>query len=136
MTQVRYRFDKEIAVEQWLHLYRACDWNREWTARNAEVMLGHAYLVVTAWLGDEIIGTLTVLSDGLNYATIDDVVVHPQHRGRGIGSQLVRLAVEQVGHLEPHLEAVPGTVPFYESMGFVPNRGHTGMFWPPAAVLR
>jgi GNAT superfamily N-acetyltransferase len=125
-----YRFDKEIDITAWLRLFHACSWNQTWTSHHAEVMVTHAYLIVTAWHDDEIVGTLTVLGDGLNYATIDDVVVHPDHRGQGIGRHLVCLAVERVGHLVPHLEAVPGTRPFYESLGFVVNHGHTAMYRP------
>lgn len=134
MAEIVYSLDKAIDIGEWLRLYRACAWNQMWTSHNAQVMLAHAYLIVTAWRDGELVGTLTLLSDGVNYATIDDVVVHPEHRGQGIGRQLVRLAVEQAGHLEPHLEAVPGSTAFYERSGFVVNRGHTGMYWPRSAT--
>ena len=133
MRQISYRLDKEVDLGTWLGLYHAAGWNREWTADNAAVMVAHAHLIITAWLGDEIVGTLTVLGDGLNYATIDDVVVRPDQRGHGIGSHLVRLAKDRVGHLEPHLEAVPGVAGFYEKLGFVPNTGHTAMYLPESA---
>ena len=130
MPEVTYRLDKDIDVEAWLRLYHSSGWNRDWTMRNAETMLRQAHLIITAWLGDEIVGTLTVLGDGLNYATIDDVVVHPARRGQGIGSRLMRLAIEEVGDLGPHLEAIPGVASFYEALGFVVNQGHTAMCWP------
>jgi GNAT superfamily N-acetyltransferase len=130
MAEVTYRLDKDIDVGAWLGLYHGSGWNRDWSTRNAESMLRHAHLIITAWLGDEIVGTLTVLGDGLNYATIDDVVVHAAHRGRGIGSRLMQTAIQQVGHLGPHLEAIPGVAPFYETLGFVVNDGHTPMHRP------
>jgi GNAT superfamily N-acetyltransferase len=130
MTKISYRLDRDFDVGTWLDLYRAAEWNRDWTADNAVVMLAHAYLIVTAWREDEIPGTLTVLSDGLNYAIIDDVVVRPDHRRQGIGSQLIRLAARRVGHLQPHLEAVPGSARFYGKLGFVANTGHTPMYLP------
>jgi ribosomal protein S18 acetylase RimI-like enzyme len=133
--EVTYRTDKEIDVGAWLRLYNSCGWNRDWTSHNAEVMLAHAFLIITAWRGDEIVGTLTVLGDGLNYATIDDVVVHPDHRGHGIGTHLVRLAIERAGHLDIHLNAIPGVAAYYEKLGFVAERGTTGMYRPPATRI-
>lgn len=130
MAEVSYRLDKDIDAEEWIRLYNSIGWNQDWTTCNAETMLRHAYLIITAWRGDEIVGTLTVLSDGMNYATIDDVVVHPSHQRQGVGSGLVRLAIDHVGHLGPHLEAIPGVTSFYEKLGFVANDGHTAMLWP------
>lgn len=130
MPEPTYRLDRDIDIAAWLGLYHASDWNREWTVTNAQVMLVDAYLIVTAWSGTDMVGTLTVLSDGCNYATIDDVVVHPEHRRRGIGARLVGLAVERVAHLEPHLMAIPGVAPFYAKLGFVAEQGTTGMYWP------
>jgi ribosomal protein S18 acetylase RimI-like enzyme len=64
---------------------------------------------------------MTVLSDGMNYATIDDVVVHPDWRARGIGTTLLRQALERLHHIKPdliRLHAIPGVEPFYERLGF------------------
>jgi GNAT superfamily N-acetyltransferase len=130
---LRFRFDRDFAIEAWLRLYHDAAYNRDWTVRNAETMRAHAYLIVTAWVlrrssgrADAMIGTLTVLSDGLNYALIEDVVVHLDYRRRGIGSALVRYALDRLpgvprGHIQLH--AVPGSEPFYERLGFVASGG-------------
>jgi len=44
-----------------LRLYHACDWYRDGTTENLEAVLNHAYLIATAWQGEEMVGTLTVL---------------------------------------------------------------------------
>ena len=121
METITYRSDKDFAVEVWLRLYHACGWNRNWTARNLEAILSHAYLIVTAWRDEEMIGTLTVLSDGMNYATIDDFVVRPEWRRQGIGSKLMEVALANLKHIDPdlvRLHAIPGVEPFYEQLGF------------------
>lgn len=67
------------------------------------------------------IGTLTVLSDGLNYATIDDLVVRPQWRRQGIGSKLMQIALSNLKHIDPdliRLHSIPGVEPFYKQLGF------------------
>jgi GNAT superfamily N-acetyltransferase len=130
-VSISYRTDKAIDLAAWLALYHACSWNRDWTLANAEVMAAHAYLIETAWEDDAILGSATVLSDGLSYATIDDVVVLPTRRGQGIGSELMKVAVEALAHLPPgviKLRAIPGAEDFYRRLGFRES-GETVMSW-------
>jgi len=76
------------------------------------------------------VGTATVLSDGVNYATIDDVVVHPSHRRQSIGTKLMHAALDSVSTVDASvikLNAIPGVEPFYEQLGFV-RSGETPMY--------
>ena len=117
-----YRYDKGISVPAWVALYKASHYHHWWTERNAQAALDYAYLVVTAWNGDAAVGTLTVWSDGVNFAWLDDVVVHPEHRGRGIGTSLVRKALAKLEPLGLHctqLFPIPGRESFFARLGFV-----------------
>ena len=97
-AKIIYRFDKGFGIPEWLELFKASGYNHWWTAQNARAARDYAHLVVTAWHGAAAVGTLTVWSDGVNFAMIDDVVVHPEYRGRGIGTSLMR---EALGRLQP-----------------------------------
>lgn len=60
-------------------------------------------------------------SDGVNFAWIDDVVVHPDHRHHGIGTRLVsetlrRLREDGISHIQ--LFPIPGREPFFARLGF------------------
>src|SRR5690349_6553046 len=97
---ITYRFDKDFPTDSWIALFRASEYNKWWTHRNAEAALAHRYLIITAWDGDTMVGMLSVESDGVNAAGIDDVVVHPSYRGRGIGSDLMRRALDRLSALK------------------------------------
>jgi GNAT superfamily N-acetyltransferase len=129
-ADITYRNDKDIDLEAWLRFYHACSWNRDWTVANLEVARAYAYAIITAWRGETMVGTVTVFSDGLNFAEFEDVVVHPEHRRQGIGSAMMRLALQRVAHIDPSvikLNAVPGAEAFYERLGFH-SSGETPMY--------
>jgi predicted N-acetyltransferase YhbS len=50
--------------------------------------------VIGAYRGDEQVGFARVISDGTSVAWLGDVFVLSEHRGKGLGEELVREAVE------------------------------------------
>ncbi len=79
-------------------------------------------LVITAWDGERLVGTTRVTTDGVYYATLWDVIVHPDHQRRGIGTALVKRAVAPFlgrGFSYIALFSVAGGEGFYERLGFV-----------------
>jgi predicted GNAT family N-acyltransferase len=54
--------------------------------------------VIGVYRGDELVGFARVVSDGSNMAWLGDVFVLEEHRGNGLGVELVREAVEHPAH--------------------------------------
>jgi predicted N-acetyltransferase YhbS len=54
--------------------------------------------VIGVYLGDEQVGFARVISDGTSVAWLGDVFVLMEHRGKGLGEELVREAVEYPDH--------------------------------------
>jgi GNAT superfamily N-acetyltransferase len=83
--------------------------------------------VIAAYDGDELVGFCRVVSDRSNVAWLGDVFVVPSHRGRGVGVELVREAVEHPRHRD--LQWYLGTRDahdLYRRFGFVePDDGRT-----------
>jgi ribosomal protein S18 acetylase RimI-like enzyme len=68
-----------------------------------------------------VIGYVTALSDGVLSAYISQLEVLPDHRGRGIGSALVRNLLEQLeGIYMIDLVCDADVQPFYEALDFRP----------------
>lgn len=59
-----------------------------------ERLVRESHRVVGAYDGDALVGFCRVVSDGTSVAWLGDVFVVTSHRGRGVGVELVREAVE------------------------------------------
>jgi GNAT superfamily N-acetyltransferase len=79
-------------------------------------------LVVGAYLDDSQIGYLRVVSDRATFAWIADVFVDPDHRGKGIASAMIRLALEHPQHqnLRRWVLATRDAHEVYAKCGFEP----------------
>jgi len=119
--EVIYRADKDVPCDKLLDLYRIGNYNTWWTERNVRAWLNHCYLFITAWSGVQIVGTASAVSDGVNYAHIEDVLVHPSFRRKGIGTTMMKMILERLQPLNldfVQLTPIPGREPFFEQLGF------------------
>lgn len=127
---VTVRFDKDFLLDEWIALYRAADYNQWWNERNARAALVYAHSVTTGWLDGHAVGTLTVWSDGLNFAWLDDLAVHRDHRRRGIASRLVAETLARLtsaGVSVVQVMPIPGREEFCARHGFVVQENATVM---------
>jgi GNAT superfamily N-acetyltransferase len=81
--------------------------------------------VAFVWSGERMVGFGRAISDGAYQAAVYDMVVMPEHRGRGLGKQILETILKKVGPCNVILYASPGREGFYEKMGF--GRLKTGM---------
>ena len=85
------------------------------------IVFGNSRFAVFAYVGPVLVGAGRALADGLDCAYIADVAVHPDHRGQGIGTEIIRRLVRAAdGHKKIILYANPGVEPFYVELGFLP----------------
>lgn len=80
----------------------------------------------------ELVGMGRVVGDGAFYFYIQDVVVHPEHQGRGLGRAIVEALVGQVRQLAPGhcfvgLFATPAAESLYRNLGWG-NQDMLGMW--------
>ncbi|MBI5723293.1 MAG: GNAT family N-acetyltransferase [Planctomycetes bacterium] len=109
-------------MKAWLVLLHECEYNDWWTERNAEASLSYAYMVITAWDNQRVVGTVTIKSDQVNFATIDDLVVRQNYQKKGIGSALMNAAINKIRELKvKHVQLfpIPGRETFFTRFGFV-----------------
>ncbi len=84
-------------------------------------ILPRFYTYYSVRTANELVGFLSILSDGMGDAFLIDLMVHPDHRGKGIGTALVRQTIRDMKSegikciqvtFNPELES------FYKRFGF------------------
>jgi len=120
---------------QYLQLFETTGWNSAYRADAAELYraLQHSYYLVAALDEETLVGVGRVVSDGVLYAMIYDMIVAPSYQGRGIGTEILDRLIgkcRSAGIREIQLFSARGKAPFYRKRGFVerPPDG-PGMRW-------
>ncbi|MBQ7208581.1 MAG: GNAT family N-acetyltransferase [Lentisphaeria bacterium] len=114
-------------------LYAAAGWTGEGgDCSFVRAAVAGSFLAAGAFEGEQLVGMGRVLSDGCSDAYIQDVVVDPGFRGRGIGGRIVMFLV---GELQARgvdwiaLVGEPGTENFYARLGFERKDGFVLWKW-------
>ncbi len=116
---LEFRFDGRPSAADLLTL--GARWTEAELTQIHECSLTHA----CAYLGGELVGYVNVAWDGGVHAFLLDPTVHPGHRHKGIGTELVRA---MVAHLEGrglewlHVDYADELDGFYRACGFRPTR--------------
>ena len=108
---------------EYLELFETTGWNDAYRASAAELAdaLARSWYSVAAYDAGRLVGFGRVVSDGVLYAMIYDMVVRPSHKGRGIGTEILRRLVarcNEAGIREVQLFCAKGKLDFYRRRGF------------------
>ena len=104
-------------------LFETTGWNSYYgvTVDDLEKVLASSWRTVSAYEHGVMIGFGRLLSDGVMHAMIFDLIVHPDHQRKGIGSEILRRLVttcESAGIHDIQLFSAEGKAPFYLRHGF------------------
>ncbi|MBQ5991277.1 MAG: GNAT family N-acetyltransferase [Clostridia bacterium] len=81
----------------------------------------NSLLVLAAYEDGRLIGIVRCVGDGETIVWIQDVLVHPAYRRRGVGRALILAVLERypkVRQIELATDDTPETTAFYKSLGF------------------
>lgn len=122
---VEYTTSLEGVAPEHLHGFFESWQNPPTPERHLEILRG-SYRVVLARdaAAPVVVGFASAISNGVLSAFIPLLEVLPEHRGRGVGTELVRLLLAELHHLYSiELACDPELQPFYERLGMKPLVG-------------
>jgi predicted N-acetyltransferase YhbS len=118
--------DRVDVDEVYRYLSEEAYWVLGRSRETIERLVRESTRVIAAYDGDQLVGFCRVISDGSSVAWLGDVFVLTEYRGRGIGEELVRDAVEDPRYRD--LQWYLGTRDahgLYEKFGFKPANERT-----------
>ena len=124
-----------VKLEDVLHLYQAVGWiNYTNQPQMLEQALPHSLAVYLAFDGEKIVGLIRLVGDGFSSVFVQDLIVLPSYQRQGIGSALMKEALEDYKdayQVQLVTEQTERTLGFYRSMGFeiLSTYNCIGMTW-------
>ena len=124
-----------VKLEDILHLYQAVGWtNYINQPQMLEQALSHSLVIYLALDDDAVVGLIRLIGDGFSSVFVQDLIVLPSYQRQGIGSALMKEALEdykEVYQVQLATEQTEKNVGFYRSMGFetLSTYDCTGMIW-------
>ena len=124
-----------VKLEDVLHLYQAVGWtNYTHQPEMLEQALSHSLAMYLAFDGEKIVGLIRLIGDGFSSVLVQDLIVLPIYQRQGIGSALMKEALEaykDVYQVQLVTEQTEKTLGFYRSMGFeiLSTYNCIGMTW-------
>lgn len=120
MLEFEYRTNASIDGRELLSLFQAAGWqSAQYPERLTQAIHG-SDTVVSAWQGGRLVGLASALDDGTLTAYLHYLLVRPEFRGQGIGTELLRqMKSRYAGYLYLILIAEEaGLVGYYHRLGF------------------
>ena len=127
MEEIRFEDYSRYNEEEILRLYSAVGWIA-YTEDPESLRRGYenSLFTLAAYAGEELIGIIRTVGDGATIVYIQDILVHPDHQGRGVGSALIAEILERfrsVRQIVLLTDDTEKTVSFYRKIGLKPAGG-------------
>ena len=112
------------AATDYQQLFETTGWNQQYRASREELYqaISNSWYVLSAYHKDKLVGFGRIVSDGVLYALICDLIVKPTYQGRGIGTALLNKLIDRCRSQHMRvlwLFSAKGKSSFYKSFGFV-----------------
>ena len=90
-----------------------------------EAAVRHSLKVLVAWEGDVLTGVIRAVGDGASILHIQDIIVEPEHRRKGIGTALLCAMDDLYPDVYQKIlltDDQPSKLAFYENCGFAKSK--------------
>ena len=114
-----YKFNEKVSVKALADLRESVGWNRMEKEYTDPLMKSYYHIAV--YEDEKLIGYIDSVSNGVTDAYIQDLIVSPDHQGKGIGTGLMNKMIEYLKEKRIYMISVvyeESLKPFYERFGF------------------
>ena len=112
-----------------IELYKANGWSSAEKPEKLIPALKNSDALVTARISGKLVGIGNAISDGSLVVYYPHMLVHPDHKGKGIGRSMMELLLQKYASFHQQmLTADVDAVGFYKSLGFE-RAGKTVPMW-------
>lgn len=116
-----YQYNEPVSAKSLADLRESVGWNR--MEREYTSPLLTSYYHIAAYDGNRLVGYIDCVSNGVTDAYIQDLMVHPEHQGRGLGTDLMNRMIRRLKEQRIYMISVvyeESLQPFYARFGFQP----------------
>lgn len=114
-----YIENQPVSAKEIADLRQSVGWNRMEDCYQNERMT--SYFHIAAFDGDHLVGFIDTVSNGVTDAYIQDLAVHPDYQGKGIGTKLMNRTIDYLKKNNIFMISVvfeEKLKPFYKRFGF------------------
>ena len=126
---ITYKQTKEFEKKDLQDLFLSVQWDSGNYPDKLKVAIANSHKVISAWDGEQLVGLVNALSDGIMTAYFHYLLVRPEYQSKGVGKKLISLMLEQYEDFARKvLIAYDKEIGFYKRCGFEVGEGKTPMF--------
>ena len=119
----------DIGTTEVVEIYKASGWSSAEKPRQLIAALKNSHSLVTARIDGKLVGIGNALSDGHLVVYYPHMLVHPEHKGKGIGRAMMECLRKKYASFHQQILVADGNaVDFYKSVGFE-RAGNTQPMW-------
>lgn len=129
MAEIVYKDIHDFKSDDLKELFCSVGWSSGHFPEKLAVAMKNFESVISAWNGDELVGLISAMDDGIMTAYIHYLLVKPEYQSQGIGKELV-LKVKDIykDYLRIVIVAYDEEIEFYENCGFEKADDASAMF--------
>ena len=114
-----YKYNETVSAKALSDLRESVGWNRMENEYTNPLMKSYYHIAV--YVKDELVGYNDCVSNGVTDAYIQDLMVHPDYQGKGVGTDLMNKMIMYLKEKRIYMISVvfeESLKPFYDKFGF------------------